>query len=149
MSDYHGYAKHIDAPDKVFKWIDARIIPFLEKNPEDQGEVEHIIDYLSSDDAPNNITAMTYDQAKTNTEKWTKTLIKRGENIKEKPGDTEIVLDFKDGFKIVKLVGKPAFEREGTLMANCVASYFGRKDTEIYSLRDESNMPHCTFEAIL
>ncbi len=147
MQDYKGYAKHIEASEKVYKWIDSRLIPYLKDHPEDQGEIEHIIDYLASPEAPNNIGSMMYDQAKKNAEKWLKTLMKRGANIKETEEDTEVVLDFNDGFKIVKLVGKNAFEREGTLMSNCVASYYGRSDTEVYSLRDKDNMPHCTFEA--
>jgi hypothetical protein len=30
-------------------------------------------------------------------------------------------------------------------MSHCVASYYGR-DVEIYSLRDNKNLPHCTVE---
>src|SRR5262249_15447219 len=52
---------------------------------------------------------------------------------------------FKDGFKIVQLVGKNAYEREGYLMRHCVASYHG-SSKEIYSLRDQDDMPHCTME---
>ncbi len=141
MQDYTEYAKHIGAPEKVLDWLKNRL-----GDNGNQEEIEHIIDYLASDEAPNNITAMTYAQAKKNTDKWVKTLMKRGEHIKESPEDTEVFLDFGDGFKIVKLVGKAAFEREGYLMRHCAASYAGRTDTEVYSLRDKDNMPHCTME---
>jgi len=149
MADYNGYAKHIGAPQKVLTWITARVEPYLKDHSENQGEIEHIVDYLASPDAPNNITAMTYEQATQNAEKWLKTLQKRGEYIKEVEADIEVVLDFEDGFKIVKLIGKNAFDREGYLMAHCVGSYYERCNsgkTEIYSLRDKNNMPHATME---
>ena len=88
---------------------------------------------------------MSYKQACSNTEKWNKALIKKGNNIIESDSDTEIIKDFGDGFKIVKLISVNAFEREGFLMRHCVSSYFG-SNSEIYSLRDKNNMPHCTME---
>lgn len=72
-------------------------------------------------------------------------MIKKGKNIIELEGDVELIKDFRDGFRIVKLVGKTAYDREGFLMAHCVGSYFG-SNKEIYSLRDGKNMPHCTME---
>jgi hypothetical protein len=60
--------------------------------------------------------------------------------------DWSVSLDFKDGFKFVKLKSKPAFEREGKLMSHCVSGYHGREGIEIHSLRDEKNNPHCTIE---
>jgi len=59
--------------------------------------------------------------------------------------DIELIKDFGDGFKIIKLVGENAYKREGFLMRHCVGSYYGRR-VEIYSLRDKENMPHCTME---
>jgi hypothetical protein len=59
--------------------------------------------------------------------------------------DYEVILDFKDGFKFVKLLSESCYQREGKLMSHCVASYYGRS-VEIYSLRDSSNNPHCTIE---
>ena len=88
---------------------------------------------------------MSYKEALANTDKWNKSLIKKGMNIVEDKKDTEIIKDFGDGFKIVKLIGKNAYEREGFLMRHCVSSYFG-KETEVYSLRDSKNIPHCTME---
>jgi len=143
--NYRNYAKHLNANEFVIKWIDTVLGSYLEKSKKDipTEEVEHIIDYLIQ--ADKKISRMSYADAKTNASKWTKSLQKKGEHIEESKEDTEIVLDFKDGFKIVKLIGKNAYEREGYLMRHCVASYFG-KDVEIYSLRDKDNMPHCTME---
>jgi len=153
MEKYTNYAKHINASDEVLKWIDTNLSNFLNKyngengtkNLENQDEIEHIIDYLSSDKAPKNMHKMAYNEAKTNTDKWNNALIKKGSKISEVDSDIEVIKDFNDGFKIVKLIGKNAFEREGYLMRHCVASYFN-SNTEIYSLRDKDNMPHCTME---
>ena len=143
MNNYTSYAQTFSARPEVISWIESNLSKHLKDHPENQTEIEKILDYLLSDTSPKTLSAMTYEQAKSNTEKWEKALIKKGEHIKETEKDTEVVHDFKDGFKIVKLVGKNAFEREGYLMSHCVISYFDKND-EIYSLRDKNNMPHCT-----
>ena len=33
-------------------------------------------------------------------------------------------------------------------MSHCVSSYFNHKDSEIYSIRDVNNNPHCTLEIV-
>lgn len=130
------YAEGKEANQELITWLENKI-------PENvsQAEVEHIIDYIVA--KPKNLERATYEQQKKMAEKWTQAMIKKGENIKETKKDTEVVLDFKDGFKIVKLIGKNAYEREGKIMRHCVASYFS-KDDEIYSLRDKDNIPHAT-----
>jgi hypothetical protein len=138
MNNIINYAKGMNANDSILKWIELRVT-----QDKDQQEVEHIIDYLCSDKAPARLDKATYEQMKSNTDKWVSAMNKKGENIKELPEDTETILDFKDGFKIVKLVGENAYKREGFLMRHCVASYFGKDDT-IYSLRDKDNQPHAT-----
>jgi len=139
------YAKAMQVQEDVINWIETHLFAYLEKNKADQTEVEHIIDYLASDKRPKRLSKMSYEQAKSNTEKWNKALIKKGKNIIEKEDDVELIKDFGDGFKVVKLVGKAAYEREGALMRHCCASYYGL-DKEVYSLRDKDNMPHCTIE---
>ena len=142
---YLEYVKTFEGNEQVEFWVTHNLANYLKTNQENQDEIEHILDYLISSDAPTRLKSMSYDEAKTNAEKWTKTQQKKGQHIIEKPEDTEVVLDFKDGFKIVKLVGKAAYEREGYLMRHCVAIYYG-KNAEIYSLRDKDNMPHATME---
>ncbi len=134
------YSKHVNAKQHVIDWVIKHL-----KEETDITEGEHIIDFLVSDKAPKRLERATFMQMKKETEKWNAALIKKGEHIKEEKSDTEIVLDFGDGFKIVKLIGKKAFEREGYLMRHCVASYYG-KNAEVYSLRDKDNIPHCTIE---
>ena len=142
---YKKYAQAQGANTEVVGWVTTNLVNALKKITEDQTEIEHIIDYLVSEDAPKRLRKMSYDEAKNNAHKWNKKLQKLGNSIVESDGDTELLKDFGDGFKIVKLIGKNAYEREGFLMRHCVASYYG-KDTEVYSLRDAKNMPHCTME---
>ncbi|WP_425107203.1 PcfJ domain-containing protein [Ancylobacter sp.] len=117
----------------------------LKKNEENMGEIEHIIDYLNSDKAPQRLKKMSYKQARAAAERWNTSLQKKGASVREDEADTAEFIDFGDGFRFVRLVGKKAYEREGHLMRHCVASYFGR-GVEIYSLRDSDNQPHCTIE---
>ena len=138
MDNVIEYANGINASADVIIWLKKNI----PKNYDVQ-EVEHIIDYLVSDKAPKRLVRATYNQIKNNTDKWNKSLIKKAEHIQEKEEDTEMILDFKDGFKIVKLIGKNAYDREGFLMRHCVSEYFNKED-EIYSLRDKNNIPHAT-----
>jgi len=133
---------------EVKAWIDNNLKNYLTKNPSEENvsEIEHIIDYLNSDKAPTRLRKMSYKEAKSSSEKWLKSLLKKGMNIIEIPEkDYTTKIDFKDGFRLVQLVSKNAFEREGSMMGHCVGSYFG-KDVFIYSLRDDRNMPHCTIE---
>jgi hypothetical protein len=137
------YAKHLEADDKVVGWTQTVLDKYLKTNNPTTSEVEHIIDFLVSDKAPKRLGRVSYTQAKEKTEAWVLQLNKEAGDLKETKKDTQVVLDFKDGFKVVRLVGKTAYEREGKLMRHCVSSYFG-KDDEIYSLRDKFNKSHCT-----
>jgi len=143
LQNYLNYAKHVDGDQFVLAWVEKTLGNHLKKATATTEEVEHIIDYLVQTDKK--ISQMSYVEAKSNAEKWTKTLQKKGEHIKETAKDVKVVLDFKDGFKIVKLVGENAFKREGFLMCHCAGSYHG-KGKEVYSLRDKDNMPHATME---
>ena len=143
MEQFLNYARHIEADEFIQAWVKTTLKKHLEKNPVSTEEVEHILDYLVQ--SGKKVSKMSYASAKKLADDWMKTQQKKGNGIIEKPEDTELVIDFKDGFKIVKLLGKNAYKREGFLMSHCVASYYG-KDVEIFSLRDKDNMPHCTME---
>ena len=127
--------------NKLLLWLEKR-------QPEDVelGQVEHVIDYMLSDKAPKRTERATWEQMVKNTEKWTKSLAKKGKNSgEETEEDIKIILDYGDGFKIVQLISPKSYEREGFLMSHCVASY-AEKGVDVYSLRDAENMPHCTIE---
>jgi len=145
MTNYLPLAKN----EEVKFWISNNLRNYLSKDQvmENQSEIEHIIDFLHSDKAPKRLKKMSYSEALEGSKKWLKTMIKKGSNIDDVEGiDYEVVIDFNDGFKLVKLLTKSAYSREGALMAHCVQSYFDTNSGNIYSLRDSRNMPHCTLE---
>jgi hypothetical protein len=131
---------------EVRYWINHNLKNYLKNNPENVGEIEHIIDYLNSNSAPARLMKMSYDEAKSNAMKWVRMLENRAKNVIETEEDIKVEIDFKDGFKLVQLVGEDAFKREGNLMSHCVASYYGKDNCKILSLRDVNNKPHCTIE---
>jgi hypothetical protein len=116
-----------------------------EKNA-NQGELEHIIDLFNAKQVDERILKIPVKTAIEKSKKWVKKLSEQAGAIPETECDTEIVHDFNNGFKFVKLLSKSTYAREGKLMSNCVLSYFGRNDVLIYSLRDKLNKPHCTLE---
>ena len=134
------YAKGLGGDNVILEFIEKKI-------PEnfDVSEAEHIIDFLIHKKFKS-LKFANYNLLKEKAEKWIKKLSSNVSKIDEVVGkDFEVVLDFEDGFRFVKLISKEAYTREGALMSHCVASYFGR-NVEIYSLRDSSNKPHCTIE---
>lgn len=142
MDEIINYAKFKEASNKLINWISKS--NYLKSNAVNINEYEHVIDYLTSEDAPK-LSRLSWVQAVEHAGKWIVDLNKKSKDIIELKSDTEVVLDFGDGFKFVRLVGENAYKREGLLMRHCVVSYYG-KEKEIYSLRDSKNNPHCTIE---
>jgi hypothetical protein len=111
---YLDYAQHIEANQFVFRWIETTLSNYLQDNPmATTEEVEHIIDYLAQTDKK--ISKMSYEQAKSNSEKWLKTLMKKCQEIKEIDSDVEIILDFDD---LIWQVGKAVTPENSTNLAN-------------------------------
>ena len=132
--------------EEVKYWLEHNLKNHLKTNQENVGEIEHIIDYLNSSSAPKRLRKMSYEEANKAAAKWLETQKKLGMDIIETPEDTELCIDFQDGTRLVRLIGENAYKREGFLMSHCVASYYGKDNTEVLSLRDKNNMPHCTIE---
>lgn len=143
MNKYIEYAKNFGNNDNVINWCETTLENYLKIKTPNTEEVEHIIDYLTTE--IKKISGMSYENAKKNAEKWNVKQQELGSKVSELKEDTEVILDFKDGFKIVKLIGEKAYKREGYIMNHCVGSYYGN-GKEIYSLRDKNNIPHCTLE---
>ena len=143
--------KYIEYINKFHEWnpieidfINKHLSNHLKDNQENQTEIETILDYLYSKKP--DISKVWYKVLLQKTEKWHKSLQKLESKDNEIEWvDYEIIKDFWDGFKFVKLISQSAYNREWKLMSHCVASYFGR-DVTIYSLRDEKNQPHATIE---
>jgi hypothetical protein len=139
------YAKAINARQEVLEWCSTVLASRMKKYKVDQGEAEHILDYLASDAAPLRLRKMSYKQALESSVKWTKANQKKGRNIVDGDDDLEVIHDFGDGSRIVRLLTKSAYTREGHFMKHCVGGYDPSNST-IYSYRDKKNEPHATFE---
>lgn len=147
MKYYLDYAKALGASGEVSEWIGAVLAKRSEQKGLDKTEAEHVLDYLASGSAPARLRRMSYEQAKTSADKWSKANQKHGRNITEKASDVETIHDFYDGSRIVRLLTKNALQREGFLMSHCVGGYNpDSEDIHIYSYRDKKNIPHATFE---
>jgi hypothetical protein len=133
------YARGLGARENVIDLIESIY------DNQDQGEFEHIIDYLIHKDF-DNLSWASYNLLSKKSKKWVRMLNQNVATIDEEHGvDIETILDFQDGYRFVKLLSKNAYTREGNLMSHCVSDYYNR-DVEIYSLRDSFNKPHCTIE---
>ena len=119
----------------------------MEKKRVTESELEHVLDYLNSSAAPKRLLKMSVVDAKRLAAAWSKSNQKKGKGFKDTDTDIEVVHDFNNGTRIVRLKSKAALQREGRLMAHCVGGYdVTNTECLIYSYRDEKNMPHATFE---
>ena len=135
--------------EEVAYWLNHNLHNFLRRGGHIEfQQAEHIVDYLLSSDAPTRLRSMAVEAASRKADEWNKTQQKRGRHIAETDADVEAmpVEGLRNGRILVRLVGKAAYLREGHCMGHCVASYYGRTESTIYSLRDAANNPHCTFE---
>lgn len=132
--------------DHTKKWVDHVLKPYLECNPEVQSDIEHILDFLDSKKTLPNYKKLKYEIAFSHSKNWIATLNFKAASISEDITDIEDILDFEDGFKLVRLIGKKAFQREGREMSHCIGSYNPGHQNEHYSIRDSKNMPHGTIE---
>lgn len=139
------YAKAINANNEVLEWCETILRAAMKKNNLDQSEIEHTIDFLVSDASPQRLRKMSWQQAKSGADKWSKAQQKKGRNLVDNEDDIETIHDFFDGTRIVKLLSKKAYQREGFFMSHCVGAYDPESST-IYSYRDKNNEPHATFE---
>lgn len=146
MKIYLDYVNQQKKDSKLTDWISTVLKNKLKKESLPQSEIEHVLDYLMSEKCPPRIDRMSYDEAKSNTEKWSQANQKRGLGIVDNPDDIETVYSFENGMTVVKLLSKKAYEREGALMRHCLGGYSVSTDTIIYSFRDETNYPHSTIE---
>ena len=138
---------------EVREFIDRQVAARLAgRNPQypipSQTEVEHVIDYLNARAETHTLRLRraSYESVLHQAEQWVERMNRKAEGVVETEEDTEVVRTWDSGFRLVKLTGKAAFEREGALMSHCVSSYYNKSNTTIYSLRDHKNNPHCTLE---
>lgn len=132
MSADYEYAKGLGASEEVLDWCSTVLKAYCKKENPSVEDREHIIDYLLSDDAPKRLRRMSYEQAKESAKKWSEANQKRGRDRVETEGDTELYMELDDGTRIVKLLTKKAYEREGFLMRQCVL--LGRLTSAAFSV---------------
>jgi hypothetical protein len=146
MNKYLQFIKEFhNNNQREIDFINNQLSRYLKESQENQTEIENILDYIYSNPR-SDISKIWYKTILEKTEKRHKKL----QSVSSKDNevewkDYEIILDFKDWFKFVKLISKSCYNREWKLMSHCVASYYWR-NTNIYSLRDKQNKPHCTIE---
>jgi len=143
-SKYLTYIREFQEDNEFGKYfVENQLAKHLKSNPEDQTEIEHILDYLYS--TKKIFKLVGYKTIAEKAKKWSENLQKQAsKKDKESEGkDYKVIKKWRDGFRIVKLISKSAYSLEGKRMSHCVSSYFGKED-EIYSLRDKKNLPHCT-----
>ena len=138
----------------VKDWLDRNLQNYLKKHGPDalkKHEIDHIVDWLQSPDSERQrkrLSRVSPADALKLANAWTKKLNKKFEQNKEKQRDEdgiEEIFTFDDDFKIVQLLSKYSYQREGNKMGHCVGGYHGRENF-IFSLRDQKNEPHCTIE---
>jgi hypothetical protein len=140
--------KYLEYINRFQEWNEYWIY-FIENNFKEwelsQSQIEHCLDFV-------------YSNKKKFKKIWLKTILEKADAWSKKIQDNasktdneiewvdyEVVKDFWDWFKFVKLISKQCYEREWKLMSHCVWSYYWR-DVNIYSLRDHKNLPHATIE---
>jgi len=147
LEQLEEYATGINASQEVCEWLKTVGKKALYKKQATVGETEHVLDFLNSDAAPVRLRRMSFQDAKRKSVEWSERNQKKGRDLIDSSEDLELIHDFLDGKKIVRLKTKKAFQREGFLMNHCVGGYDNAsQDCLIYSYRDSQNMPHATFE---
>jgi PcfJ-like protein len=146
MENLIAYATSLNASKDVIWWIENVGKKNIKANKTTISELEHIVDWMVSNDAPSRLMKMSLKVAKDCAEKWMSANTKKGKNIVDSDGDIDPFMEFDDKSKIVILKTNNAFKREGFLMGHCLGGYSVRDGFEIYSLRDDKNNPHATFE---
>lgn len=138
-----------DAPDwmkKAFERGDK--LQEVRVSPAFRDKIAHAIDFMRSDEGPERLDRLTVPEAIRQSDEWTQMLMKKksGENAAD---GERVFKKYPDGYSWRFLESEAAVNREGTLMGHCVSSYWkyiGEGSTQIASLRDGKNEPHCTLE---
>lgn len=146
MENLISYAKSLTVNEEILAWINTAAKKAIKDQNTNESQLEHVIDWLISGNAPQRLRKLSVKDALRLSEKWMESNQKKGKNLIDDKNDIKTFLRFSDGSKIVKLISKKAFEREGFLMSHCLGGYSLRENYDIYSLRDSENSPHATFE---
>lgn len=112
--------------------------------------VTHLVDWMRSLDESelNKLYKVTVDQAIIKADQWVVATNKKADELAARVGTegTEVMQEWPDGYKMLRLESQDAKAVEGNLMGHCVGGG-GYASATIYSLRDPDNKPHVTIEA--
>lgn len=146
----HNYSG--DEPEWMKK---SDLVDYTGSLPEDVvDEIGHIIDYFNTLDANDlrKINKETYQVIKNKVEEWDEQLASGMDDKKEDVEKKKLIpnKDYKEvmkigSFKIVKLITPSSKTIEGDVMGHCVGGEHYDK-LDIYSLWDNKNRSHVTFE---
>lgn len=155
--------KGISPRGPIAKWLQSNVANYLEakqgspKAREAEAQLPHVVDYLKVVTDPNakvprgiksitpgRLGRISVPDAIAGADRWVKALNKQTVSHVDKDGE-EHVMDVGDGFRLVKVVSDSAKSYEGKEMGHCVGGGSYAKE-QIYSLRDEHNKPHATFQ---
>lgn len=137
--------------EQIKKWQDSVLANYLKKqgdNSLSKYQMDHIHDWMKSSDAAAllpRLQRVSVPQALAHSEKWVQQLNRKASDEEELDG-VKVVHVFDNGYTIVQIFTQQSYAREGKIMGHCVATYYNKNTIEIFSLRDEKNQPHCTFE---
>lgn len=146
IENIEQYIRSLGNNQEILHWIQTTGKKYLKLQKTSESELEHIIDYLTSDAAPKRLRKMSFRDAKRKAQHWSEANQKKGRDLIDSEEDIEMVFSFPDGSFVAELKTKKAYQREGTLMGHCLGGYNPQDNMIIYSYRDEKNNPHATFE---
>lgn len=146
MEQLLEYIKALGNNPEILMWINTSGKKAIEARKANVSELEHVIDWLYSSDAPTRLRKLSIIDAKRLSKEWMERNKSKGKGLNDGDGDIKEFMSFNDDSKIVQLLSKKAFEREGFLMSHCLGGYSVRDGYSVYSLRDKNNSPHATFE---
>jgi hypothetical protein len=146
MEQVLEYAKSLGGNPEITEWLLTAGSKAVKARHASISDLEHIVDWLYSSSAPKRLKRLSVVDAKRMSREWMEKNKAKGKNLEDSESDIQEFMSFQDESKIVKLLSKKAFEREGNLMSHCLGGYSTREGYDIYSLRDKSNQPHATFE---
>ena len=112
--------------------------------------IYHALDYIGQlpEREQNKLYKISYEQMLQKVRDWdAEMLAKSKEANLDATNSGEVIIDFGDGYKFIKLNRtEEAYKYEGDIMGHCVEGYVDNEMSIIYSLRDKNNEPHVTIE---
>ena len=143
MEKYIKYIDEFQDGNEYGKYfLENQLSQHIKTGSENSTDIEHILDFVYS--CKKKYKNLGYSTILEKANAWSKKLQASASSKEKEKEGVDIETVFKSGtYRVVKLISKKAYAREGKLMSHCVSSYSDR-GFDVFSLRDNSNKPHCT-----